>query len=431
MASWLRVLEEDGERPRVIDQGLDEDLVYERPPELVAWGTVDGIPWKIQASITAPRPDAKWWEHGPVGPELTFMLGHDEAFGGGVATARLNDGTHLTASIEFFGSHPKIVSWVGVVSDDVARLEVRLQDGDRRDVELREGPVGFLRIFWFFPPRGAAGALAATDAGGTELQSEKLVDVEAPPRSNAGTSVNAFGYRDGRPPPGWPDDPTEYGPGEGPRHAEDFHLYEVTFPVYALPPGRWEGYAGPSGSGSEGREVTDVRFGYFDEPGGSARGMEVVNARPGRRSWGRPARHEDVGIWWSDRDGENTDVVNFAFRFVPREDRRRFESEFGWPDVGPMRIAGFVELDVVGRRVEAHRREFQRLPSLKSVGFDLPGTRLTLVGWGLAFDELENHARALERLELGSDLLRALEEAEARSDRRFNELHGHRLDDGD
>lgn len=239
-------------------------------------------------------------------------------------------------------------------------------------------------MFWFFPPRGAAGALIATDAGGIDLQSEKLVDVEVPPRSNAGTSVNAFAYRDGRPPPGWPDDPTGYGPGEGPRHAEDFHLYEVTFLVYALPPGRWEGYAGPSGSGSEGRDVTDVRFGYFESPG-----------------------------------------------FVAREDRRRFESEFGWPDVGPMRIAGFVELDVVGRRVEAHRREFQRLPSLRSVGFQLPGTRLTLFGWGLAFDELEKHARALERLELGSELHRALMEAQARTDRGFEELHGHHLDDGD
>jgi hypothetical protein len=142
MASWLRVIESDGEGPRVIDQGLDEDLVYERPPELVAWGTVDGVPWRIQSAVIAPGPDAKWWEHGPLGPELVFMLGRDDAFGGGGANAMLREGTYLTASIHFFGSHPSIVSWVGVVSDAVARLEVLLQDGDQGTSSSTRDPPG-------------------------------------------------------------------------------------------------------------------------------------------------------------------------------------------------------------------------------------------------------------------------------------------------
>jgi hypothetical protein len=161
MASWLRVVEGDGDQPRVIDQGLEPDLVYARPPELVTWGGVDGIPWRIQAAVTAPGSNAKWWEHGPVGPELVFMLGRDDEFGGGGVNTLLNEGTHLTASIHFFGSLPQIVSWVGVVSDDVASLDVRLDDGDARAIELHHGPVDFTRIFWFFPPRGAAGAVAA------------------------------------------------------------------------------------------------------------------------------------------------------------------------------------------------------------------------------------------------------------------------------
>jgi hypothetical protein len=197
------------------------------------------------AFVTAPGPEGKWWEHGPVGPGLEFALGKDGWFGGGEAGTLLNQGTNLTASIHFFGSHPDIVAWVGIVSDQVSGVEVHLDDGDNaRTIDLHWGPQGFPRLFWFFLPRGAVGHVLALDADGRELQREDLVDADVDPGSNAGTSVNAFGYPAGRPPPGWPDDPTEYAPGEGPRHAEDFHLHEATFPLYVVPPGTWEGYAG-------------------------------------------------------------------------------------------------------------------------------------------------------------------------------------------
>jgi hypothetical protein len=256
------------------------------------------------------------------------------------------------------------------------------------------------------------------------------MNIDVTPRSNAGTSVNPFGYHDDRPPPGWPNDPTEYGPGEGPRHAEDFHLHEATFPIYALPPDRWDGYAGLSGSGSSGRDLSHVDFGYFDEPGGSARGLEVVNARPGGRRRVRSMRPEDVGEWANDPFPDD-DVVNFASRFLSNEERRRLQSsEFGWLDLGPTRIVGIVELEVAGRRVETHRREYRGLPPLRSVAFEVPGTRLTLFGWILTFDELDDFARGLERLELGSELHGALKEAQARTDRRFEELHRHHHHDG-
>jgi hypothetical protein len=51
--------------------------------------------------------------------------------------------------------------------------------------------------------------------------------------------------------------------------------------------------------------------------------------------------------------------------------------------------------------------------------------RLVVHGWDLTFDELEGYARTLERLELGTDLLRSMEAAQARTTRRFDELHGH------
>jgi hypothetical protein len=386
---------------------------------------VEGVPWQIQAFVTAPGTGGRWWEQGPAGPGLEFALGKDGWFGGGEAGTDLNEGTHLTASIHFFGSHPDIVAWLGVVSEEVARLEVRLDDGGGRTIEVHPGPPGFPRLFWFFPPRAAAGHVLALSADGRELQREDLVDIDVHPQSNAGTSVNAFGYPVGRPPPGWPDDPTEYGPGEGPRHEEDFHLHEATFPLYVVAPDRWEGYAGLSGSGSSGRALERVGFGYFDEPGGSQRGFEVGNERPERRpSLERSPRPEDVGIWWSDPFPAD-DTVNFAARFLSPEDRRELTGDRGWLETGPVQIAEIVELDVAGHRVEAARRAYRRLPSLRSIRFDLPDVRLVLHSWELTFDELERHARTLERLELGSDLFRSLEAAQARTTRRFDELHGH------
>jgi hypothetical protein len=230
MARWPTFVEGEGDQPGAIRHDVDPGLRLARPPEIIAWGRVEGVPWQIQAFVTAPSPDGRWWEHGPVGPVLEFALGKDGWSGGGEAGTYLNEGTHLTASIHFFGSHPEIVAWLGVVSDEVKRLEVRVDDGDVRTIKLNPGPIGFPRLFWFFPPRGATGHVVALSADGRELQRENLVEIDVHPRSNAGTSVNAFGYAAGRPPPGWPDDPTEYGPGEGPRHAEDFHLHERRSP---------------------------------------------------------------------------------------------------------------------------------------------------------------------------------------------------------
>ena len=423
MLRWPEVVEREGDRPQAIGRDVEPGLRLASGSEVVAWGSVDGVPWQIQAFVTAPGRNARWWEHGPVGPRLEFALGKDGWFGGGEAGTHLNEGTHLTASIHFFGSHPGIVAWVGVVSDEAARVEVRV-DGGARAIELHRGPPGFPRLFWFFPPRGAAGHVLALAADGRELQREDLVDIDVHPRSNPGTSVNAFGHPVGRPPPGWPDDPTKYGPGEGPRHAEDFHLHERTFPLYVVPPDRWEGYFGLSGSGTSGEELDRVAFGYFDEPGGSRRGFEVGNERPGRgRPLERRPRPEDIGIWWSDPFPDD-DTVNFAARFLSREDQRELTGDRGWLETGPVRLAAIVELDVAGHQVEAALREYRRLPSLRSIRFDLPGVRLALHGWDLTFDELEHHVRTLERLEFGTNLFRSMEAAQARTTRRFDELHG-------
>ena len=383
---------------------------------MVAWGSVEGVPWQIEAFVIAPGVGGRWWEHGPVGPGLDFQLGTDGWFGGGEAGTFLNEDTHLTASILFFGAHPEIVAWLGVVSNEVSRVEVQLDEGDVRAIEIRPGPVDFPRLFWFFPPRGARGHVVAAAADGRELQREELVDVFVHGRSNAGTSVNPFGYMGDRPPPGWPDDPTEYAAGEGPRHAEDFHLHEATFPLYVVPPDRWVGYARLSGGGSSDGHLEYVAFGYVDEPRDPHVGFDVNCEDPERRS-----RKPGVDPLDMDAPFLTDDAFNFAARFLPAHERDEFLDDFGRVDAGPVRNEGIVELDVAGHRVAAGRRSFGRLASLRSLGFPLPAVRVVLHGWDVTFDDLARYAQALQPLELGTDLHRAMTSAQARTDRRFDD----------
>ena len=116
--------------------------------------------------------------------------------------------------------------------------------------------------------------------------------------------------------------------------------------------------------------------------------------------------------------------MNFAARFLSPEERRELTGERGWLDTGPVQLVSIADLDVAGHRVEAALRIYRRLPALRSISFDLPDVHLVLPGWDLTFDELQRYARALERLELGSDLFRSMEAAQVRTARRFHELHG-------
>jgi hypothetical protein len=424
VGAWPLVEEGEGDPPGPSAGWVDEDLILTQNPQVLAWGRVDGIAWQIDAWSTAPGPGAQWWEHGPVGPEMAFSLGEGARFGGGGSETRLNDGTDLAASIHFFGSSPSIVSWIGVVSDRVAHIEVRIDDGETRTVDIRHGPPLLPRLFSFFPPRGATGTVVAIGVGGEELQTETLLDTDVPPNANAGTSVNGLGYAADRPPPGWPDDPTQYEPGEGPRHAENFHLHEATFPLYVVHPEKWKGYVQTSGSSASGSRVDDVSFGYFEKPGGGGRGFEVTSERPDvDRRFERPIREEDVGIWWSDSFATLA-PINFAPRFISHELTQGLRDERGFPNLGPTRIAAIVEIEVAGLRVRCIRTEYRLLPPLRSIRFELPDVRVALHGWALTVDELEGFARTLERLELGTPLLRAMQAAEARSDARFQELHG-------
>lgn len=390
------------------------------PREVIASGTVNAIPWAIQGYVTAPGPNAKWWHHGPLGPELEFLLGTDGSFGGQGAIARIPDGTDFTSSVGFTGAFPEIVAWVGVASERTDHLEVQLDDGSTRCVELSEGPEGFPRFFWFFPPRGAEGEVVAVDVGGAELQRERLLERDVSPDANCGTSVNPFSWPGGSPPPGWPEDAAEYGPGEGPRWEEDFYLHVAGFPIYVLPPEHWQGYAMLSGMGSTGEgEVRQVRFIYLDAIPDPGHGLGVHCRDPDERSSRRRvAPEEDIGIWLPGTSIDE-DEIDFLGRFLPRAEFHRLIFR-RIVDLGSRRYLDRVDLR---RGWSAERWEYQDHPLLRVVRIPLPEVELTMLGWDISEERLLWSASRLERLELGSDLVQRMGSAVAESNAAFRRTY--------
>ena len=392
------------------------------PREVIASGTVNQIPWAIQGYVTAPGSNASWWHHGPLGPELEFLLGKDGSFGGLGAIARIPEGTDFTSSVGFTGALPEIVAWVGVASARTDHLEVRLDDGSTRRVELNEGPEDFPRFFWFFPPRGAKGDVVAVDVGGVELQRERLLERDVSPDANAGTSVNPFSYAGGSPPPGWPEDAAEYGPGEGPRWEEDFYLHVAGFPIYVLPPEHWQGYAMLSGMGSTGEHrVKEVCFAYLDAIPDPGHGLGVHCRHPDDpSSLRRVAPEEDIGIWLPSTSVDE-DEIDFLGRFLPRAEFERLIFR-RIVDLGPRRYLGRVDLR---GGWSAERWEYQDHPLLRLVRIPLAEVELTVLGWDISEARLLWAASRLERLELGSDLLRRMSSAVADSNAAFERTYGH------
>jgi len=412
----------DPERHRTIDQGIDQDFVLAMPRTVLATGTVNEIPWVIQGYVTAPGPDARWWQNGPVGAELEYLLGKDGSFGGGSAAARIPDDTDFTSAVSFFGALPEIVAWVGVASERTDHLEVRLDDGSTRQIELSEGPDGFPRYFWFFPPRGAEGDVVAVDVDGRELQSEPLLERDVPPEANAGTTVNPFSWAADSPPPSWPDDTATYGPGEGPRWDEDFALHVAGFPIFVLPPEHWNGYTMLSGMGSSDRAVTQVRFAYLDEIPDPDRALGVHCRLPDERwSRRRVAREEDIGVWVPG-DSIADDETDLLGRVLPRDE---FDRLILRPvvDLGPRRYLGRAAVQLPDGDTSVERWEYRDYPNLRSLRMPLPEVVVTLVGWRIAEERLLWFASRLERLELGSDLLERMGSAVAESHAAFSRVY--------
>lgn len=251
---------------------VEEGTVLLRPPEVIAHGLVAGIPWYIQAWSTGPAPGAKWWDvMSAVGPEMEFMLGARGFMGGGGVSIRVPEGHTFTASGHFFGRAPNVIAWTGVVTQEVGRLEVALEDGRTRDVALHRGPEGTPRFFWFFPPRGVRAVIVTHGGGDRVLERVELPEADVTPDQNAGASVNLAGWRADGPPPGWPVEERAFAAGEGPRREEDFLLHIAPFPSSSC----------HRMSGRESRLLVDTE----------GMGAMVLTSRPGSSSstWTVPA----------------------------------------------------------------------------------------------------------------------------------------------
>ncbi len=398
-----------GDAPPPNSVSLEEGTVLAYPPEVIAHGFVAGIPWTIQAWSTATAPGAKWWEvMVAAGPQMEFHLGAHGFLGGGGIHVRVPDKHFFTASGHFFGRAPYVIAWAGVVTKEVERLEVVLEDGRAKEITLHDGPADISRFFWVFPPRGVPTEIVAYGRGDQVLERKTLPEVDVTPEQNAGTSVNPAGWRADRPPPGWPDEAREFAPGEGPRREEDFLLHIAPFPVFVVPPETWEGIVSLAGHGGHGTHAsyvpTRIEFEYLDIPGEPTRGMHVVNVDSSEEDSleKRYPPHREEGLWWFDAGDDAAFIPQLPGRF--REER---EGAAGHGERSPRgrRYLGQGQLIVSGTPTVYDRWEYQGYPELVEIRFRLPRVAIRLEGWNLSLEEVRGFAVRLERLELGSGLL--------------------------
>jgi len=407
---WPKVTS-TGPRPPTTSVAVEEGTVLVEPSRVIAHGRVAGIPWRIQAWTTGPAPGANWWDvMEPVGPRMEFELGAGGFLGGGGVHVRVPEAHAFTASGHFFGRAPFVIAWAGSVSELVTRLEVSLADGRTRDIPLHEGPEGFPRLFWFFPPRGVPAELIAYGSGGGVLERHVLPEPEIEPEANVGTSVNPSGWRADQPPPGWPQEDRDFAPGEGPRREEDFLLHIAPFPIFVVPPEVWRGIVMHGGHGGRGNAAsyvpTRVEFEYLDRAGEPTRGMHVVNVDPEEEArlekLYRP--HREPGVWWFDTSGDAAELPQLPGRF-----RLETQAAEGRLDSATARrYLGQGRLVAAGLETDCERWEYRDYPELVEIKFSLPGVAIRIEGWGLDMDEVLGFAARLRRLELGSQLLKSM-----------------------
>jgi hypothetical protein len=410
---WPKVTS-TGPPPPVTSVAVEEGTVLVQPPRVIAHGRVAGIPWKIQAWTTASAVGAKWWEvMEPVGPEMEFELGASGFLGGGGVHLRVPEGHAFAASGHFFGRVPFLNAWAGSASEIVERLEVSLVDGRTRDIPLHDGPEGFPRLFWFFPPRGVSAELIAYALDGGVLERRALPEPDVEPDANVGTSVNPSGWRADRPPPGWPQEDRDFAPGEGPRREEDFLLHIAPFPIFVIPPEAWKGIVMLGGHGGQGNAAsyvpTRVEFEYLDRAGEPTRGMLVVNVDPdeeaGLEALYRP--HREPGVWWFDPVGDAAHLPQLPGRFRPEMQAVGGRSH----SATPRRYLGQGRLVAAGKEIDFEGWEYRDYPELVEIRFSLPGVAIRIEGWGLDADEVLGFASRLQRLELASELFKSMTNA--------------------
>jgi hypothetical protein len=164
--------------------GQEVYLLTQKHP--VAVGHVNGVEWSLAAYDTRAYSGDKFatFLGGACGD---LMVGDQGEYGG--ITFCLHTGetaSDATLAMAGFGNglDPKagpITAYAGVVSAQVATVELRLSDGTTRELTLYDAPSGIdARYFEVFLPAGSAGHIVALGSSGAELGSGGLCIAEPP-----------------------------------------------------------------------------------------------------------------------------------------------------------------------------------------------------------------------------------------------------------
>jgi hypothetical protein len=154
---------------------LDPDVVGKK--HVVAYGTVQGIPWSLTGFMSTDH------SNDPI-PVGELFLGPGGQFGG---SGLRFSGPQFGVSGTGFGS-VGLTAYAGIVGESVAAVEFRPASGEPMPIRLFEGPstVG-ARYFVLWPPTGAVGEIVALDASGAVVDQASLcVSADIPEDSTVG-----------------------------------------------------------------------------------------------------------------------------------------------------------------------------------------------------------------------------------------------------
>jgi hypothetical protein len=154
---------------------LDPDVVGKK--HVVAYGTVQGIPWSLTGFMSTDH------SYDPI-PVGELFLGPGGQFGGsGLGFSGPQFGVRGTG----FGS-VGLTAYAGIVGESVAAVEFRPASGEARPIRLFEGPSTVsARYFVLWPPTGAVGEIVALDASGEVVDQASLcVSADIPEDSTVG-----------------------------------------------------------------------------------------------------------------------------------------------------------------------------------------------------------------------------------------------------
>lgn len=405
---WPEVVLGGGRKPRPIEHELVKGVRPAAPRKVIAYGTVQGIPWLLQEVRT--EPEGEWWDVlRPVGTEFEFFLGNKGEHGQGRIATHVPTGHHCTATGICFAGLPDIVVWVGVVSPQCDHVETRLGHGRSRRLDLYPDPSGSLRFFFVFVPQRARTEIEVFGVAGETLELETLPRIGLAGGASHISTVNPFGSPEGSPPPGWPEEARTFPPGEGARWAEDFYLHVAPFPLFVFPPGGSLSAGGVVRASRPwnidlGYEITDIAFAYLNHSGHRSQVLELVNSSPGEADR-RANAWEEFPWWFGQRlhEGEN---LHFKHGFL-----------LDLSILGPQeaRYLGGAQAYLEGSWHPIELWSFPEEPNLFLTRVRLPGVWISIRGSDVEATFLLGLVRRLMRLELGSELFKQMKRAGFRS----------------